>query len=104
MMFVIGILPALLVIVIRRRLKEPERWTATAKSETTKRLGSYAELFSDPRWRRNAIVGLLLAFSGVVGLWGIGFFVYDLYDAVLHQYFADKGMEAAEISGNVAFW
>src|SRR5687768_8267529 len=30
LMFVIGALPALLAILIRRRLKEPERWTAVA--------------------------------------------------------------------------
>ena len=36
-------------------------------------------LFSDPRWRHNAIVGMMLAFSGVVGLWGIGFFSFDLF-------------------------
>ena len=33
------------------------------------------------RWRQNTIVGMLLAFSGVVGLWGIGFFSFDLLRA-----------------------
>ena len=33
-MFVIGILPALLAVVIRRRLKEPERWQAVAADAT----------------------------------------------------------------------
>ncbi len=78
MMFVVGTVPALLALFIRRRLKEPERWQAVASGEVQERLGSYSELFSDPRWRRHAIVGMLLAFSGVVGLWGIGFFSYDL--------------------------
>jgi MFS family permease len=43
------------------------------------------ELFSDPRWRYNAIIGMLLAFAGVVGLWGIGFFSFDLFRAVLDK-------------------
>ena len=47
--------------------------------------GSLGELFSDPRWRRHAIVGMLLAFAGVVGLWGIGFFTVDLFRAVLER-------------------
>ena len=47
-------------------------------SDLNKRLGSFKEMFTDPRWRRNALVGLGLAFSGVVGLWGVGFFSYDL--------------------------
>ena len=49
------------------------------------KLGSYAELFGDPRWRRNAIVGMCMAFSGVVGLWGIGFFSVDLFRRVFTQ-------------------
>ncbi len=44
---------------------------------TAKKAG-LGELFAEARWRRNAIVGLLLAASGVVGLWGIGVFSNDL--------------------------
>src|SRR5207249_958765 len=69
--FLVGTVPALLAFVIRRRLKEPERWK-DAKAHGQKR-GSYAELFGDPRWRRHAFLGLGLGFAAVVGLWGIGF-------------------------------
>ncbi|MEO7190155.1 MAG: MFS transporter [Vicinamibacterales bacterium] len=82
-MFVVGALPAFLCLFIMRRLKEPERWQQTARAGL--RRGSVGELFSDPRWRRNAIVGMLLAFSGVVGLWGIGFFSVDLLRSVLDK-------------------
>jgi MFS family permease len=87
-MFLIGALPALLVVFIRSKLKEPERWQKVVVSHdqdaalhaghATKELGSMTELFTDPRWRRNAIVGMLLGFSGVVAVWGIGFFSFDL--------------------------
>ena len=50
-----------------------------------KKAGSYAELFGDPRWRKNALVGLALASSGIIGLWGIGFFFPDLIDTVFPQ-------------------
>ena len=50
----------------------------------------------DPRWRYNAIVGMLLAFSGVVGLWGIGFFSFDLFRSVLER----TNMPP----GDVTFW
>jgi len=83
-MFLVGAVPAFLAIFIVRRLKEPERWTAMRAQKDVK-LGSVAELFSTPRWRRNAIAGLVLAISGVVGLWGIGFFGFDLVRAVFHQ-------------------
>ncbi len=86
-MFVIGTVPALLAILIRRRLKEPERWQKTvAESGTAERRGSYAELFGDPRWRRRALVGMTMAFAGVVGLWGIGFFSVDLIRLVLRKH------------------
>ena len=86
-MFVIGTLPALLAILVRRKLKEPEKWKAVARAEELapapeKKLGSVSELFGDPRWRKNAIVGMILGFSGIVGLWGIGFFSFDLVRAV----------------------
>ncbi len=104
-MFVVGTLPALMAVVVFRYLKEPERWkAAVAAGGARLRLGSYAELFGDPRWRYNAIVGLLLAFAGVVGLWGIGFFSYDLVDAVLRVRFKTEGMSPAEITGAVGWW
>ena len=53
---------------------EPEGVAGVAKPTA----GSISELFGDPRWRKNAIVGMILGFSGVVGLWGIGFFSFDL--------------------------
>jgi MFS family permease len=82
-MFVIGMVPALLALLIRGRLKEPERWQALAElgGPVVKR-GSLVELFSDPRWRRNALVGLALGCAGVIGLWGVGFFSFDLFRKV----------------------
>src|SRR5262245_24716454 len=78
-MFCIGALPALLALVIRRHLKEPERWQqASHEGAVKQQLGSYAELFGDPRWRRHALLGLVLACSGVIGLWAIGFYTPDL--------------------------
>jgi MFS family permease len=108
-MFLIGLLPALLAIPIFLRLKEPERWKAAAGEDDSPgssktRLGSLAELFGDPRWRRNTIVGMVLAFAGVVGLWGIGFFSFDLVDIVFRKHFQDQGLSAAEIRGKLTFW
>lgn len=82
-MFVVGAIPALLCVLIMRRLREPEKWRQARESGA--KLGSFTVLLSDPRWRRNAIVGALLAFAGVVGLWGIGFFSVDLLRTVLDR-------------------
>jgi MFS family permease len=82
-MFMIGALPALLALVIRLKLKEPEAWTRTSHEGVAKKqLGSYRELFSTPIWRKHALLGLVLACSGVVGLWGVGFYTPDLIRSV----------------------
>jgi hypothetical protein len=93
-----------LAVLIRRKLKEPERWQANAsQDEVAKKLGSYSELFGDPRWRKNAIVGLLLAFSGIVGLWGIGFFSIDLNRLVFRKTFENEAREQGEAAKDRVF-
>ena len=73
--------------------RKSRSWRATPS--TQHKLGSLAELFGDPRWRQNTIVGMLLAFSGVVGLWGIGFFSFDLVDLVFRKHFQGQGLLGA---------
>ena len=95
-LFMIGILPALLALYIRRRLKEPESWeraqaeskqkaeaaaaaaAAGSTDEFHRQLGDIREMFGTPRWRFHTIIGVLLATSGVMGLWGIGFWTPEL--------------------------
>jgi MFS family permease len=104
-MFVIGVVPALLAVLVMRRLKEPERWThAVAEGKGRQKLGSYEELFGDPRWKRHAIVGLLMASSGIIGLWGIGFFSSELISSVFRETFRQQGVSPQEIPGKVRTW
>lgn len=78
-MFMIGALPALLALVIRARLREPEQWRkASHQGAAKKQMGSYAELFSNPLYRKHALLGLVLGCSGIIGLWSVGFFTPDL--------------------------
>jgi MFS family permease len=100
--FMVGALPAPLALLVFKKLKEPEQWLK-ARAEK-KRMGSFRDLFSDPSWRRNAICGLLLAFSGVVGLWGIGFFSYDLFRPVLEKTFRAEGLTGAALAGKTTMW
>ena len=105
LMFLIGILPALLAVVIRRRLKEPERWEAVAADATKEqRAGSFRELFGNPRWRSNALIGLALAAPGVIGLWSLGFFTPDLIRSILTETFKAEGMAKEKIEGNLMIW
>ena len=73
-MFLVGVLPALPVILIFGRVKEPEGWQkihdSIAAGGDKKQLGSLKDLWTHPRWRKNTIIGLLLAVSGVIGFVG----------------------------------
>lgn len=94
--FLVGVLPALLALYIRRRLEEPESWQQAqaaareaqlaaaagdgppATDDFHRQMGDIQEMFGDPRWRKHTIIGVLLAMSGVMGLWGIGFWTPEL--------------------------
>jgi MFS family permease len=104
-MFFIGMAPALLAALAIRHLKEPDRWRAVASAEQTgKRLGSLKELFGSPIWRQRTIVGILLASSGVIGLWGIVFFVFELVRYVLGEKLAADGLTSTLIEGKLTSW
>jgi predicted MFS family arabinose efflux permease len=85
-LFFVGILPSLLVVPIMWILKEPEPWRrarAAVAAGQQKKAGSLKELFGHPIWRRNAIAGLMIGFSGMAGLWGIAFFSPELISTAL---------------------
>ena len=47
---------------------------------------------------------MVLAFAGVVGLWGIGFFSFDLVDVVFRKHFQGQGLSPQQIAGKLTFW
>ncbi|MDB5322717.1 MAG: major facilitator superfamily 1 [Phycisphaerales bacterium] len=65
--YLVGVVPALLVLWVRSSVHEPERWQqATLEG---RQLGSFRELFGVARWARRAIFGLLLAAVGLSTFW-----------------------------------
>ena len=85
-MFLIGAVPAFLAFLIMRRLKEPERWERASH---------------EARWPRNSVPtarcfesrccggtlswGCFLGCAGVIGLWSVGFYTFDLIRFVQRQ-------------------
>jgi predicted MFS family arabinose efflux permease len=99
--YFIGALPALLVIYIRRNVREPERWQeARAEAHSFGReMGSITELFTHPVLRRNTLAAVLLATAGVGALWGVGFFSTDL----LRSELLPAGRSTAEVTRLVSY-
>lgn len=71
-LFLVGVIPAFVALLVRWWVKEPERWVQ-AQHRDPAAAGtawqSLAELF-DPPFRRATWVGSTLAFVAVFGLWG----------------------------------
>mgnify|MGYP002378207513 FL=1 len=105
-MFLIGALPAFMVVFIQIKLKEPEKWVkARAEGKATGvKFGSYSSLLGKPKWRKNAIVGMTLCISGVIGLWGIGFFSPELINDVLGKALVADKVPEALIPGWKMIW
>jgi MFS family permease len=91
-MFLLGVLPALATLWIRRNIVEPEMWVdvdrrrraaraAQARGHTLDEEGrahaqfTLAALFSDPRLRGLTIVGSLMSLTTTVAWWGVSTWV-----------------------------
>ncbi|MDC0273509.1 MFS transporter [Planctomycetaceae bacterium] len=70
--FAIGVLPALLTLWIRWKMKEPEQWQKArerAAADKTQATGKFSDLFA-PVNLRNTLVGVSLASIGLTTFWG----------------------------------
>lgn len=98
-MFLIGIVPALAVLWIRRNVDESERWEEvrdTRKNVLQKQKNgqllnadeqkytrfTLTELFADKKLRRITILGLLMSLTTTVGWWGISTWIPNYVSSV----------------------
>lgn len=99
-LFAIGVLPALLLILLRLRVKESEAWLS-AKAEAADQpasIGSLRELFSTP-WKTASFVGITLGFAGQLGVWAIGTWTPELMRLVLDKVQQIGAAEKSQIVG-----
>jgi predicted MFS family arabinose efflux permease len=82
--YLLGVIPALLVLWVRLSIKEPDSWQQ-AKREKPERMGSYTELLGHPLWRLRAIFGALLAMVGLATFWGVVIAGQDIAAHLLKQ-------------------
>lgn len=98
--YLIGLLPALLTLWVRLSIREPESWRQAAAS--AQRLGSFRDLLGHRRWRRHALLGMVLATIGLGTFWGVTVAGQDLARDMLAREQA-AAMGAAAPSGIAAF-
>jgi MFS family permease len=97
--YLIGIIPALLVLWVRSAVREPERWReAGARGE---RMGSLLDLFGERQWAVRAIPGLCLAAVGLATFWGVTVAGQDLMRELLLRGGAD--VETAQQRAKFAY-
>ncbi len=108
-MFLIGAAPAFMIIFTRGYLKEPASWQRLKDAGQLPQgsiFAPYFNLVADARWRKNLIIGALLASTGVVGLWAIGEYAVDLQKVVFKQYYEKSGLApdkvASAVNGSVS--
>lgn len=96
--YLLGVLPAVLVLWVRLSIKEPDSWR---EAQQTKRdqLGSFRELLTNPMWRPRAIYGALLAMVGLATFWGVVVAGQDLASDLLKR----LGDPAASSKAKIAF-
>lgn len=68
--YLVGVLPAFLILWVRASVREPERWKAQ-REKADVQLGSFRELLLTPRWSYRAFLGMILAAVGLGTFWAV---------------------------------
>ncbi|MBI3595018.1 MAG: MFS transporter [Nitrospirae bacterium] len=102
-LFLIGILPALVTLVIRFRVKEPDRWIAVNEkrirsAEIELQFFSFFRLF-EASLLKKTVIGSILAFVAVFGLWG----ATNWTPTLVRQLLASKHLDPASVNQYVSY-
>lgn len=85
--FALGVLPALLIIWIRKNLREPESWHQAkqrASEDATQQVGRIQDLFTSSLLRYT-FVGFTLAAVGMATFWGVHIYGKDVFLAAARK-------------------
>ena len=94
-MYVIGVVPALLTLWIRRAIPESEVWErAASRRRSEKARFTLFDLFADRTLRQRTIVVFLMSLASTLGFWGISTWVPPFIGGIA----AASGLDAARWS------
>ena len=89
LLFVCGAIPALITVVIRMKVKEPE---PSVRSEKRSDAGNLKALFSNPTYARYAIVAIVIGIVGIAGANNLTFWIPNFVAS------ASKGLSDAVVA------
>jgi MFS family permease len=100
-LFLVGVVPAIVALLVRLWVKEPERWMRAHRQELATGTGSFAKLAELFRGNllRPTLAGSTLAFVAVFGLWGSTNWTPTLIGTLPDL----RGLSREELSGRVSY-
>ncbi len=90
-LFLIGIAPALVTVLIRTKVKEPER------KQSDEAQGSLKELYGTGQWRRNAVIAMIIGTVGIAGAGNAAYWMPNLVKA------ASEGIDKVILANRLGY-
>lgn len=97
-MFLVGVLPALLVLYLRRQIDESGKWTEAIRQQrwavteqhaaagSTARPFTLFQLFRDPEGRKRTLLACLMSIGTTMGWWGIATWIPGFVGGFAHAH------------------
>lgn len=114
--FFVGVVPALLLAVIRRRIIEPDRFAAVSERRETIRAGQQVgaddrqfmrfvplQLFG-PQHRRNTIVGLLFGLGSLLAIWTTNIWLPTILSLMVQKSGISGAAAVPFVSHGIMIW
>ncbi|HZH98685.1 MAG TPA: MFS transporter [Fimbriimonadaceae bacterium] len=94
-LFVVGVLPAIITVFIRRNIREPERWVQEGQKGSAG--ATLRDLFTHRTWARHALIAMLIGTVGVAGAGTVSYWLPNLIES------ASSGLAKADVAARKSY-